>query len=59
MGKLLTIIASVRTFEYRRHKRPFARVIKDRDEGFSILNMDMHAKVFERKLSREKNLNLI
>lgn len=43
MGKLLTIIASVRTFEYRRHKRPFARVIKDRNEGFSILNMDMHA----------------
>lgn len=32
MGKLLTIIASVRTFEYRRHKRPFARVIKDRDD---------------------------
>lgn len=37
MGKLLTIIASVRI--RLNIGRSFARVIKERDEGFSILNI--------------------
>lgn len=56
MGKLLTIIALVRTFEYRRHKRPFARIIKDlRDDfnseyGYACGEKYLNESCLERKI---------